>query len=63
MTGKFLRATVFGDDEMKAALDWLNGLVDSEERFVIAATYANAQQTAQTVTGINQKLETMSSKH
>lgn len=42
---------------MKAALERLRELIDSEERLVIAVTYSATQQTSQTVGKMDQKLE------
>jgi hypothetical protein len=45
---------------MKAALERLKKLVDSEERLVIAVTYSSTQQTAQAVSRTEQKVESSS---
>jgi cyanate lyase len=57
LKGQFLRATIFKDDKMQAALEHLKSLVDKEERLVIAVTYSTTQQTAQAVRRTEQKLE------
>ena len=41
---------------MKAALERLKKLVDSEERLVIAVTYSSTQQTVQAVRRTEQKV-------
>jgi hypothetical protein len=46
---------------MKAALEKLKSLLESEERLVIATTYANTQQTSQKVDSAMRVIEEMKS--
>jgi hypothetical protein len=58
--GKFVGTTVFGNEDMKNALERLKKLTDGEERQAIAVIYSNTQQIAQVAGRTEQMLEEMS---